>query len=341
MSTATRVAAIATLLAIAFFLPSAAAQQAAGTFTVSDTRFPAGGAAAVEPLALLDNATSGETLFSGHAAVATVCLYEKARTVAQTPLKDTPVEEIATQSSDTTEDCSQFTNPTFRLISGGEHAGWFGIHPKNDTRVSVTPSKPYNVESRVASTLTNRDGNTASASSEEGPAWDAYIARISGDHLATAVEGAIEVSGDGALKLLGMDLEVSGDEGTLEYRTGTFDESGPVHTRTYRWLYVDFESATLVLESTGPVTIAAKTMDSEINGEIRFVATEGRLACSGASYQPRPRQLETLRGVFSASLHPISNAATLTVEGQLVATSLQRSAVPTSPLQAVGLLRQP
>jgi len=328
------VVAFSMLAALSLLAPLAtAAEQTSGTFTVADRiSFPPDGNAQISPLALLDDETQDVAQFHAQMPSARVCVYEMHFIVT-----DTPLDEIKTQSSEIQEDCSLQNDLTLELVAGADHAGWFGVYPEPGSEMLFTPSAPYQWEPRKSSVIANADASTGSIfPGEDGPSIAHYVARITGGHVWTSSSGTIDSSGRSAFKLLGMDLMATTPGSSTVYRTGIFDEPGPAHDRLVRWLYVTFESGTFTLESPGPMQLAADSVDAQTRGEITFIATEGQLSSTQAIYEPRPGQLETLEGTFAASLAPTSNAALLTLNGQLASTSLQRTAIPATRLGDTG-----
>jgi len=160
-----------------------------------------------------------------------------------------------------------------------------------------------------------------------------FSKRIAGAHAVVLASGVLNHEGGALVKAKVGLVRVESDEGSAEYATGETASPTPgAHEVVIRWVSVEYEQGSLVMESPQLVTVAAREVPIlRVDGALNLVPTSGTLRTSANEYEATGER-ETLRGNFVASLSPTprAEATSVTMRGTLDAASIVAKPVPLS-----------
>lgn len=165
---------------------------------------------------------------------------------------------------------------------------------------------------------------------------DGYARVLHGSHVAVSASGLIELDGKAKLKLLGMTLAVTSDEGSTIFRTGDFWETEtPVRERTTRWITIHSDSLALAATADAPWLAAASEIDASWEGTATLKSASGRLTSDSAAYDAVRSDVH-LTGSFVSGIFPVpkdDEVNTLVrLDGDLHDTSLRAVATQRAPI---------
>ena len=242
-------------------------------------------------------------------------------------------EEVRAENpSGNTRDCRRFTNAMVETTPGRDPWGYVGVYP-DAMRATFGSEEILAAEPRLASRLASEEARRSSAEADREESI-VYALGVETPHVHVHAPGRLDSALSGLVKVRGLDLLVSSDEGSFRYRTGLEESAGPVPERKVTYALLRVVDARLALESAAPVDVLARTLETTLSeGEVRFSSARGSIESADAKYEPRPGLRDHVGGSFTTALWYEARSASgvLVVEGALAATSLRRVPAPTSP----------
>lgn len=215
-----------------------------------------------------------------------------------------------------------FHNVTLTLDGGLQYGYVAAESSPLDARLRVLPASPSSLEGLDSSAWRFVAGVEDSRPDTD----DGYARVIRSPHVAINASGQVEVEGKAKLKLLGMTLSVTSDEGRRTIRTGDFrDSDAPVRNRTTRWVVIESDSLVLTATSSAPWFAAASEVEATWEGTATLKSATGRLTSESAVYNASKSDVH-LTGAFDTGIFPLPNGGKMStlvqVSGDLHDTSI-------------------
>lgn len=229
------------------------------------------------------------------------------------------------------------------LLSGGDHAGWLGLHGDPEARLHV--EGPIVMEAKPASTLASEDSNGAGTpQTPQDPHWPYFTAHSATTHLTAVTPGRLTYTGPAALLLKGPDIHLKARENETTHATHDAPKSNEaVRERELRWVHIQTTGLTLTLQNTGtPAQILASTAHATWDGTLRLDHATGWFQAGISEYHARGQTAE-LEGTFASTIRPASDTILLGLTGDLRTTTLAAATSAPAPPEttltprAVGL----
>ena len=241
----------------------------------------------------------------------------------------------------TTHECRTLTNVTIETTQSFDPWGYVGIYP-DSMYATLETNVPFSAEPRVSSRIASDDANQGRAGGDAEGSID-YAMSFDAPHVLSRAAGNLEATLTGLLKVRGLNLLVSANEGEFRYETGVKDSQGPVVTdRRVSYALLHAIDAHLIVRSTTPIDIVASSTETTVpGGRVEFATVRGSLESTDAEYVPsrdarRASESDHIEGILTTTLtyNEASGAGLLAVEGSLATTSLKRVPVPASPIES-------
>lgn len=209
-----------------------------------------------------------------------------------------------------------------------EDGGFVGVIPSGGSSSLFEPSQSFSTEYRQSPELKTAD---VVAEDPESPALPIFFRAFEGDFVYTRSPGTVTYSGPGVIKFLGPDVTLTTAKNSTAISTGR-TPAGPA-AYTLRWVYVEFEAATLRLASpVKPIElVSSAARNVEWEGAASLVAASGNVTLEGERHWFQGPV--SISGELRAQVHPIPNTDRLrvTVEGKLAPLALGSSIPAPSP----------
>lgn len=314
------------LLALILMIPLATAAQSSGEFVATgNLRVPAGATQEALARGAYARASSGEGFLSVDLQADRVKVHQLEETFLEVRTGVVnPNPSIAYKPENYT-----LTNVRLTQVAG-DHRGWVGFYfPPEGARLGLASVGPATVEARAGLRLD--DGAAPGGESERpDPSSTGYDWASEDLLLLVEGEGTLRYEGRGALKVMGPDVRIESDQGTIEFRTGQHrpDPDAPAGNRTVRWMLLEYENATVTVASPDPFKVAAMRTDVAWSGTVTFTPIAGRLHAAGDAYQATGRP-DHVRGDLVAQVEPVRQDGqvrlAVRMDGDLVGTTMTRT----------------
>jgi tetratricopeptide (TPR) repeat protein len=231
-------------------------------------------------------------------------------------------------ASPRTERSWTVTDATVELARDGGHAGFFGLYPAAGGTLTLQPSTQPETEPRSAS----RIGDLQAVSSDV-PGVSHYSQSVSGPHMLTTAQGTASFTGEGAVKVNGIDFEIRQKGGNWTTHV-TGNQKAAVTEEVTTWVYLEWEKPG-ALTVRVPSMLQAATADITITKAdvLRFTPLRGELRTSEGEWAANGTRAH-VSGDFRAALAPLPTGYTaqLNLEGDMTpSASFVRVPAP-SPL---------
>lgn len=226
-------------------------------------------------------------------------------------------------------------NATIRLASV-ETYGIVGLDADGRARARMETDGLVEAAPALRSTLAAGDRTTDSDAEDDVRYYHAELDR---PHLFARGAGDMTFAGPGKVKLFGMTLDVSADESTPRLHLTRSQPSPGVVQDTWAVLRAD----DLEIEVRSPRSWQAAFLDLRLewDGEARFRAVEGRVSTPGPTYAAPPGPV-SITGAFQGDLLPEARQGNprgrLDLEGDLARSTLAASGPATAPARAEASL---
>lgn len=316
--------AVALLIAGLLALPSAIAAPIQGEALLATSgplAFAGTTGATLEPVAILNNNTAATHLDLTAAGPAHFCVHQM--TWPRAGILDVYPGEQPPQ-------CSDRTNLRVQANGGGTAAGWAADLPAPSARVDLS-SANMSTEPRASSRLASPEADGTSATDGTLPSQAYFIKTTTAPHLLLTATGSANVTGGGLVKIKGLPLVISSDQGSTTVTTGeTFTGTAGMGEVTAVWVTVEYSAGSLLLEASSPIQIAATSAPLlDVDGTLTLGPTTGLFNTTAALYNASGKPA-TMTGHFRGSITPTTDgsAADLTMSGDLQSTSIVARPIP-------------
>lgn len=299
----------ALLLAACLFAPLASAASGEGAFVSTGSFFVEADATAEgEPLALYVPQTSQMQKLEIRVAKAHVLEYRVPFLQVDPQVK----EPAAVQSGPGQGREWVVMDALIRLIPG-DHEGFLGLEPSESSLLSIQ-EKGMHWEPRAYSYI-----GTRLLVGDNGPGGISYGREISKPHFHSFLDGGLTYDGQGAIKLVGPDVEISSST-VSQHRTGEARTGAAKSEVTI--LFIRFDaSAQVEILGTG-VEAALARMDMTWDGALHFLPTGGSMRTEEGTYLATGQRAK-LEGDFEASVEPVSpDRAKFSIRGDVRASTM-------------------
>lgn len=227
-------------------------------------------------------------------------------------------------------------NVTLRTIAVEE--GFVGLSSSGAGSLSFRSTQGYATEARRSPTLSSADWNSFAAGDPESPSLPVFVKAFNGEALYARAPGFVVYSGDGAIKVLGPDIILESAENSTRISTGR-DSAQGVAT-TFRWAFIEFEGATVALDSPLSALELAATEASRVswNGAANLLVANGSITSDERTVPVHGAQ--ALLGNLTGRVYPIPTSQNLRIvfDGDIDPSTLPSSAVTSRPTQGQGNL---
>lgn len=293
--------------------------------------FRSGGALSGPPLVLFSGDTTNVTSFQ--AEFSTLKVWERYKVTADAPYVQAL--EVDNKTKTYTFHDAQMT------LAGGSHAGWLGIYPGGGSLVRM--DVPPNAELEAVNT--RKYGEAVSVGTPPPPRPDdpAFEVDVEGDHLTARTPGSILYAGAGKLVVMGLDVEIRSRENLKEFVTGESSSGKVVGSTTQKWLYLEFDDATIHFSSPMPIDLALRQTDFSWTGTGSVQPLRGDLAIGESQVTPDGSRVDIVGDVVGHAEALALNTLALTLTGDSLASTTAANRVilpiaPSSPWSAAVLL---